>query len=69
MNDDQDSRGGAHAEENETVFGLGVFRIVEQAPAGIAEDGLGFFKPNAMLGAVGPVLAFVMRTAACLDSI
>ena len=50
MNNDRDSRRRAHAEKNEAVFSFGVFRVVEQAPVGIAEYTQGFFKPNSMLG-------------------
>src|SRR5215469_4207342 len=50
MNDDQNPSRRAQSEKDETHLFVGMVRVMEQASAGVVENGLSFFKPNSVLG-------------------
>ena len=50
---DEDSKSTAEPEEQEPIFGLGVFRVLEEQGVFIGEDRLGFGKRDAMFAPVG----------------
>lgn len=52
MNHDQYSHRRTLSEEDKPLLLLGMIGIMEQASMRIVESGLGFFKPDAMLGPI-----------------
>lgn len=59
MNDDQYPLRRTHSEKDEPLLFLGMVGIMEQAPIRIVESGLGFFKPDSVLGSVALVLSLI----------
>jgi hypothetical protein len=59
VDDDQRSCSRTNAEEDESVFGFRMFRIMEEASVRVVEDRPGFLEPNSVLAAVAPVFPFV----------
>ena len=48
-----------HTKQDEPILVLGMLRIIKEASVWIAENALGFFEPDPVLGAVAFVLLFV----------
>jgi hypothetical protein len=59
MADNQDSKRTAEAQQDESVFPLGVIRIRDQQPVLIEEHSLGFGERDLMFALVYRVLAVV----------
>ena len=59
MNNDEQSSYGAYSEEDEALFVLRMFRVMEKAGLRITESALSLFKPNPVLGPVNLVLSLV----------